>query len=397
MVIGVEPCRPGSVKLISCKEIRSAARAGEGLRHRVVRHNARAGHLEGEAAMTNMIVDELGRIPMSPFLTATLTRAADYATAQAHREVTLEHLLLALVEDPEASVVLKSSNVELARLTAEVSDFLGHSVDRVDPSEGHPVAVSHDLKRILEAAAAAAQQGRRREINGAIVLAAIVGDGKSTAAHLLRNQGLTFEEAIRALQKATAAPPPPQQRPAESDGPPASTEEVLASARERINARTGGDGTSSAPLGTDRDGELAPQEYHQPAPLNERFGSQPSPYLEPSGSRSARRMARARGASLPAVSAAPGPAPPAPRGSEFVGAAARSSTCQAGPCAPHAIAPSRPAAGAVRHTAASHASGASRAYAVRSAVRTAAGSAVARAARRVAPRSPAAGCSANRK
>src|SRR5690349_14927031 len=101
--------------------------------------------------MTNMIVDELGRIPMSPFLTATLTRAADYATAQAHREVTLEHLLLALVEDPEASVVLKSSNVQLARLTTEVSDFLGHSVDRVDPSEGHPVTVSQDLKRILEA------------------------------------------------------------------------------------------------------------------------------------------------------------------------------------------------------------------------------------------------------
>jgi ATP-dependent Clp protease ATP-binding subunit ClpA len=202
--------------------------------------------------MTNMIVDELGRIPMSPYLTATLTRAADYATAQAHREVTLEHLLLALVEDPEASVVLKSSNVQLARLTTEVSDFLGHSVDRVDPSEGHPVTVSQDLKRILEAAAAAAQPGRRREINGAIVLAAIVGDGKSTAAHLLRNQGLTFEEAIRALQKATAAPPPP--RPAEaSDGHPASTEEVLASARERINARTGGDGASSAALGANRE------------------------------------------------------------------------------------------------------------------------------------------------
>ena len=80
-----------------------------------------------------------------------------------------------------------------------------------------------------------------------------------------------------------------------------------------------------------------------------------------------------------------------------MGATARSSTCQAGPCAPHAIAPSRPTAGAVRHTAASHASGTSRAYAVRSAFCTAAGSAVARAARRVAPRSPASGRSANRK
>ncbi len=53
--------------------------------------------------MTTMIVDDLGRIPMSPYLTATLTRAADYATAQSHREVTLEHLLLALAEDPEAT------------------------------------------------------------------------------------------------------------------------------------------------------------------------------------------------------------------------------------------------------------------------------------------------------
>ena len=165
--------------------------------------------------MTAMIVDELARIPMSPFLTATLTRAADYATAQAHREVTLEHLLLALAEDPEATVVLKASHVDLHRLTAEVSDHLGRYDDRVDPSSGQPIAISADLRRILEAAAAAARQGRRREINGAIVLAAIVGEGKSPAAHMLRVQGLTFEEAIRALQNVTATPPPsaPQPQP----------------------------------------------------------------------------------------------------------------------------------------------------------------------------------------
>lgn len=217
--------------------------------------------------MTTMIVDDLGRIPMSPYLTATLTRAADYANAQAHREVTLEHLLLALAEDPEATIVLKSSSIDLPRLTAEVSEFLGRSEDRVDPASGQTIAISADLRRILEAAAAAARQGRRREINGAIVLAAIVGDGKSTAANLLRVQGLTFEEAIRALQRATSPPaqlsepdppqPAPQPRP-ESDHEaepepapppnlgappqpdlmrPATTEEILASARERLQTR----------------------------------------------------------------------------------------------------------------------------------------------------------------
>lgn len=230
--------------------------------------------------MTTMIVDDLGRIPMSPYLTATLTRAADYATAQSHREVTLEHLLLALAEDPEATVVLKSSNIDLARLTAEVSDYLGRSEDRLEAETGETIAISADLKRILEAAAAAARQGRRREINGAIVLAAIVGDAKSTAANLLRVQGLTFEEAIRALQRATPAPPPPQApappaqvsqpqpappapqppppaRPRVPDlGPPpppdltrpATTEEILASARERLQNRPGDTGpTGGAP------------------------------------------------------------------------------------------------------------------------------------------------------
>lgn len=240
--------------------------------------------------MTTMIVDELARIPMSPYLTATLTRAADYATAQAHREVTLEHVLLALAEDPEATVVLKTSHIDLDRLTAEVSDHLGRFEDRIDPASGQPTMISADLRRILEAAAAAARQGRRREINGAIVLAAIVGDGRSPAAHMLRVQGLTFEEAIRALQSAGAPqlieeeparqqlPPPPapprpapvpQQPPPETTartGPPvrppvheppshretnpqATTEEILAAARERLEARNPSQrsGASGAP------------------------------------------------------------------------------------------------------------------------------------------------------
>ncbi len=85
--------------------------------------------------------------------------------------------------------MLRSSNVDLARLAGEVSTHIGQIEVRRDPNGSGQVLISSDLKRILEAAAAAARQGRRPEINGAIVLAAIVGDGKSTAAHLLRVQG----------------------------------------------------------------------------------------------------------------------------------------------------------------------------------------------------------------
>ncbi len=194
---------------------------------------------------------------MSPFLKATLARATDYAAQQTHREVTLEHLLLALAEDPDAGPVLKLSNVEIGRLMSDVSGYLGLLDDRVEPGHGQPAgSISGDLKRILEAAAAAAQQGRRREINGAIVLAAIVGDGRTPSAHMLRSQGLTFEAAIRALQRMAAQgpasphgsaqaqlpAPPSEARPGDGQQralPPRATtaDDLLASARERVRTR----------------------------------------------------------------------------------------------------------------------------------------------------------------
>lgn len=208
---------------------------------------------------------------MSPNLAAALNRASGYAQAQLHREVTLEHLLLALTEDADAGQVLEASRVDLGRLNSDVSGHIGRIEDRNPPELADRIVVSNELRRILEAAAAAALKGRRREINGAIVLAAIVGDGRTVAAHMLRAQGLTFEEAIRVLQRAPAAPPrsapqhPPQHPPTPQPGmrpapmpPPSphpapqqmapsvgqsqqpmpprapSAEEIIASARERV-------------------------------------------------------------------------------------------------------------------------------------------------------------------
>ncbi len=163
--------------------------------------------------MTDMAVAELGRIPMAPNLAATLSRATEYARAQAHLEVTLEHMLLALLEDPDAALVLAASSVDPGRLSADISGHLGRIEERSPPDRPSQLVVSGDLRRILEAAAAAAQQGRRRDINGAIVLAAVIGDGKSSAAHMLSAHGLTFEGAIRALRGGgPAAPSAPTQR-----------------------------------------------------------------------------------------------------------------------------------------------------------------------------------------
>ena len=120
---------------------------------------------------------------------------------------------------------MTASRVDVPRLKSETVGYLNSQPRQ---NAGGTLGVAPALSRILEAAAAAARGGRRRDINGAIVLAAIVGDGKSVAAQILQVQGLTFDEAIRALQAALAPPP----REALPDIRP--TDDVLARARERV-------------------------------------------------------------------------------------------------------------------------------------------------------------------
>ncbi len=71
-----------------------------------------------------MIADDLSRIAMSSGLATSLSRATDYARAQGHAEVTLEHMLLALCDDPDAVLVLAASNVDVEELTGDVTTQL---------------------------------------------------------------------------------------------------------------------------------------------------------------------------------------------------------------------------------------------------------------------------------
>ncbi|HVZ05624.1 Clp protease N-terminal domain-containing protein [Hyphomicrobium sp.] len=177
-----------------------------------------------------MTATDLGQIPMSPDLGTTLSRGAEFAAAAGASDVTLEHLLAALCDDRDAIAVLDASNINGAALKADVVAQFPRSDT---PSEETPVSlgVSQDVRRILEAAAAAARGSRRRDINGAIVLAAIVGDARSAAAEMLQAHGLTFDGAIRALQAALAPP-------RASSAPPPVADDVLARARERVQSRS---------------------------------------------------------------------------------------------------------------------------------------------------------------
>ncbi len=266
--------------------------------------------------MSQSFVESLGWVPKSRNLATTLARACDMATAQSHRFVTLEHLLLALIADSDASAVLQACQVNLGQLNAEITGYVGSMEDRLPPGMASEPTASPDVIRILEYAAAAAQQSRRRDVNGAIVLAAIVGDGRSSAAGMLRAQGLTFEEAVKALQRSNAAPrnapqpapaqpapaapspqpqaarpqqphPAPQPDPTWQGGqsgefpqrvngglPTSATEEILARARRRVETgrrpeppeQEVGPAPDAYALDPRDAGNYAPEPYPAPAP-----------------------------------------------------------------------------------------------------------------------------------
>ena len=147
--------------------------------------------------------DAGGGVGRSPYLDASLDKAHKLAVSQHHGGVSSEHLLFALTEDVEALVVLGASTVSIERLRADITTHLAQLPHDTPP--GKAIMPTADLLKVLKLAAMAAQQSARRQIDGAIVLAAIIGDASTPSAGLLKAHGLTFNEVIRVLQRA--APP----------------------------------------------------------------------------------------------------------------------------------------------------------------------------------------------
>jgi hypothetical protein len=212
-----------------------------------------------------------GMVAKSTALDESLGRAHKLAVEQGHGHVSLDHLLFALTQDPEALAVLATGKVDLERLRADLAASLGRINEQgaalAGPGGPQPGA---DLLRILHLAGTAARQSPRKLVDGAIVLAAIIGDAKTPAAGALKAHGLTFEEVIKTLsrnavaQHAVPSSPPvaaiaeaaPAPSAAKVVPAPKSTEDILASVRARVKQaeppRIGGRGPTpvAAPMPT---------------------------------------------------------------------------------------------------------------------------------------------------
>jgi ATP-dependent Clp protease ATP-binding subunit ClpA len=178
-----------------------------------------------------------------PSFSNTLEQAIHSALALAnehrHELATLEHLLLALTDEPDAVKVMRACNVdldELRRMLVEfIEDDLSTLITDVEGSEAVPTAA---FQRVIQRAAIHVQSSGRTEVTGANVLVAIFAERESNAAFFLQELDMTRYDAVNFIAHGVAKNPSfsenrtvqgaEQQEQAQAEQPAAKDESALA-------------------------------------------------------------------------------------------------------------------------------------------------------------------------
>jgi ATP-dependent Clp protease ATP-binding subunit ClpA len=124
-------------------------------------------------------------------LRIALSRALEEAAKRRHEYLTLEHVLLALLHDPDTADVLLAVGTDIARLERDLTAYLESEVDKLP--EGRPIepAQTPAFQRVLQRAAFHVQHSGRDLLDGPAVLVEVMREEDSYAVFLLESQGVT--------------------------------------------------------------------------------------------------------------------------------------------------------------------------------------------------------------
>ena len=141
----------------------------------------------------------------SSTLEQAIHKALSHANDRSHEFATLEHLLLALLDEPDAQQVMRACDVDIVQLrkslTEYVEDELSTLVSDVEGSEAVPTAA---FQRVIQRAAIHVQSSGRTEVTGANVLVAMFAERESNAAYFLQDQNMTRYDAVNFIAHGVA-------------------------------------------------------------------------------------------------------------------------------------------------------------------------------------------------
>ena len=132
----------------------------------------------------------------SASLEKALHQALTYANERHHEYATLEHLLLALIDDGDAAAVMGACNVNLDVLRKTVTDYVDHDLANLVTGYEEDSKPTSGFQRVIQRAVIHVQSSGREEVTGANVLVAIFAERESHAAYFLQEQEMTRYDAV---------------------------------------------------------------------------------------------------------------------------------------------------------------------------------------------------------
>jgi ATP-dependent Clp protease ATP-binding subunit ClpA len=129
-------------------------------------------------------------------LEKTLHSALANASERSHEYATLEHLLLALVDDPDAAAVMQACGVELGELGEVVRQYLDQEYQSLKTEEKGDPTPTAGFQRVIQRAILHVQSSGKDTVTGANVLVALFSERDSYAVYFLQQQDMSRLDAV---------------------------------------------------------------------------------------------------------------------------------------------------------------------------------------------------------
>ncbi|MDB5590494.1 ATP-dependent Clp protease ATP-binding subunit ClpA [Enterovirga sp.] len=137
-------------------------------------------------------------------LEQALHRALALAGERRHEYATLEHLLLALVDDQDAAAVMRACNVDVDALRRSLVEYVDTELANLVIDGRQDSKPTAGFQRVIQRAVIHVQSSGREEVTGANVLVAIFAERESHAAYFLQEQEMTRYDAVNYISHGIA-------------------------------------------------------------------------------------------------------------------------------------------------------------------------------------------------
>jgi ATP-dependent Clp protease ATP-binding subunit ClpA len=133
---------------------------------------------------------------LSSELEICLNEAFQAARESRHEFMTVEHLLLAIVDTPKVREILRACGADVARLRKDLKDFIDQTTPRLKEDDDREVQPTLGFQRVLQRAVFHVQSSGKKEVTAANVLVAIFSEKHSHAAYLLSMQDVARLDVV---------------------------------------------------------------------------------------------------------------------------------------------------------------------------------------------------------